>query len=248
MKQAWDRRARRDAFHYVETANWDRDTERFFALGEERAKILIDPVLQEYAIGGPGRRALDIGCGVGRFTRALASRFEQVVGVDVSHEMVRQARETAAHRPERLTFVEGDGVSLPVGSAEFDFAWSYEVFQHMPSHGVIQGNLREVRRVLKADGYGLIHIRAAHEYPSLIWHLAEFAPDWAIRAGKKMFGRDALTSDKAWRGARPVSESKARAMCRTAGLNVVRIYPDPTHKPGSRIFLLVQPAPSGRLG
>ena len=36
-------------------------------------------------------RALDFGCGVGRLTQALARRFDTVVGVDVSPQMVRLA-------------------------------------------------------------------------------------------------------------------------------------------------------------
>ena len=37
-------------------------------------------------------RALDFGCGAGRLTRALAARFESVVGVDVADAMLDKAR------------------------------------------------------------------------------------------------------------------------------------------------------------
>jgi hypothetical protein len=31
MRESWDERARRDAFYYVETAQWDGDVEAFYA-------------------------------------------------------------------------------------------------------------------------------------------------------------------------------------------------------------------------
>ena len=64
----------------------------FFASGEaEIAEVLR---LAE-TLGYPRQheRALDFGCGVGRLTRALADSFEEAVGLDISAEMVRLARE-----------------------------------------------------------------------------------------------------------------------------------------------------------
>ena len=86
MKLAWNRRARKDAFRYVETKFWDSDVDRFFALGEEHTRLLIDPILDKYMIVGTGSTAVDVGCGAGRFTRALARRFDRVIGIDVSDE------------------------------------------------------------------------------------------------------------------------------------------------------------------
>jgi tRNA/tmRNA/rRNA uracil-C5-methylase (TrmA/RlmC/RlmD family) len=99
MQENWDRRAVRDAFYYVETAHWDGDVAGFFALGEQRAQLLVDPVLAELRRLPERESALDLGCGVGRFSRAFARRFRDVLGVDVSTEMVKKARELHPRRP-----------------------------------------------------------------------------------------------------------------------------------------------------
>jgi ubiquinone/menaquinone biosynthesis C-methylase UbiE len=75
-----------------------------------------------------------------------------VVGVDVSGEMIRQAR---ALNPglKNVEFVEGSGVDLRgIEDESFDAALSYIVFQHIPSRQIVYGYIREVLRVLKPGG------------------------------------------------------------------------------------------------
>ena len=95
----------------------------------------MDPVLPALATPASDSSALEVGCGLGRFSRSLAARFREVTAVDVSDEMVTRARDLSpADRYPNLTFHASDGISLPfVPSASIDFAFSYEVFQHMPS-------------------------------------------------------------------------------------------------------------------
>ena len=239
MKAAWNSRAQKDAFLYVETEFWNQDKQAFFALGEARAAILIDPVLKQYEIDPSGKVAVDIGCGVGRFTQALGRRFARAVGLDVSDGMVAQAQ-AAATGLSNLTFIAGDGLSLPQPSDSADFVWSYEVFQHMPSHAVIQANVNEAGRILKSSGHGLLHFRSAHNYPTIFWSIANLVPTSVIRVTKRLLGKDPLTADPTWRGAEPLTEANIEAMCRTAGLEVVEFREDPTHHAGSRVFAVVR--------
>ncbi len=95
---------------------------------------------------------LEIGCGVGRVTRALAEVFGTVHGVDVSGEMVRQATE-ANRAIENAHFWQNNGTDLQVlGNMEVDFAFSSIVFQHIPSREVIQKYVCEVHRLLRPGG------------------------------------------------------------------------------------------------
>ena len=101
MREDWDQRARENARHYVNTANTAWTDEEFFASGERTVaeEILTDMgnICQGKA---PGEmRVLEIGCGAGRVTRALAKLFGEVHAVDVSGEMVRQATLALADRP-----------------------------------------------------------------------------------------------------------------------------------------------------
>jgi len=241
MKTAWNRRARRDAYFYVETQFWNQDKAAFFALGEARAVTLIDPVLSAHRIGGPGAAAIDLGCGVGRFTQALGRRFGAVIGLDVSEDMVALATEAARGLPG-LSFMATNGIALPLPTGSADFIWSYEVIQHMPSHDVILSNLREVARTLRPAGYALLHFRTAHAYPAALWHIARLLPAPLMRALKRAAGKDPLTADASWRGASPVSKAKIRQMCKAAALTIVEFQEDPTHRPGTRIFALLRRA------
>jgi len=56
----------------------------------------------------PGERILDLGCGTGQLTAEIAKSGAQVLGIDKSEEMLREARQ---NYPE-LTFVQGDATAM----------------------------------------------------------------------------------------------------------------------------------------
>jgi SAM-dependent methyltransferase len=245
MRENWNRRARQDPFFYVETKHWEGDVDGFFALGRERAGSLIDPVLDATGVGGPEASALDLGCGLGRFTRALAERFGSVTGVDVSGEMIRRARD---FHPEsefpNVSFVEGDGLSLPVDSGSQDFVFSYEVFQHMPSLEVVERNLREIVRVLRPDGVALVHVhttRTPEGRKTFRSALADRLPDSINRVLKRAAGRDPLVADAAFRGLGPLLRDELESVFAGSGLQVRELRDDPTHPPETRAFVVARP-------
>jgi ubiquinone/menaquinone biosynthesis C-methylase UbiE len=89
-------------------------------------------------------KVLEIGCGSGRITRALAEIFGEVYAVDISGEMIRQAARGAADTPNAHVF-QNSGTDLAVlGDIQVDFAFSFIVFQHIPSREVIHSYVREV--------------------------------------------------------------------------------------------------------
>jgi 2-polyprenyl-3-methyl-5-hydroxy-6-metoxy-1,4-benzoquinol methylase len=80
----------------------------------------------------PGSSALDVGCGVGRWTRLLAARGALVTGVDLSPTMVAQAerRAVAAGLGERCRFLVQDLARLDTGQRH-DLVLSVTVLQHI---------------------------------------------------------------------------------------------------------------------
>jgi SAM-dependent methyltransferase len=243
MRENWDRRAIRDAFYYVETAHWDGDVDEFFALGEERTQLLVDPVLAELGRPPGHESALDLGCGVGRFSRAFARRFRDVLGVDVSTEMVKKARDL--HPPAayaNLRFEATDGVTLPAEDRSHAFVFSYEVFQHMPTEAVIRSNLSEIARVLRADGVALVHVKTGDEGRRDA--LARLVPEAALRAIKRASRRDVLASDPTFRGAPPLPRARLEELFEDAGLTVSELREDPTHAAGTRAFVVASPTNS----
>ena len=243
MRERWDLRARRDAFAYIECVRPVEGVEGFFALGEHFADVLVDPVLASRPIRR--ERALDHGCGVGRVTRALGKRFATVVGLDVSGEMVRRARELhPTGEFPNLSFAETEGHRFGLPPASFDFVFSYEVFQHMPSRAVIRESLAEIGHVLRGDGLALIHLHTAHSGPS---HWVERAkllvPDSLWGWLKRVLRRgDPLTSDATFRGTPPLRRDEIEPLLASCGLELVELREDPTHEPGRRAFAVARRA------
>jgi ubiquinone/menaquinone biosynthesis C-methylase UbiE len=158
MRSEWDERARENARHYVATGKVEWNDEEYFESGREnvRREILTD--MTNICQGkDPGQMTvLEIGCGSGRITRALSELFGQVYAVDISGEMIRQARESLRDRPNAHVF-QNNGSDLSVlndalGDIQVDFAFSYIVFQHIPSREVIAGYVQEVHRLLRPGG------------------------------------------------------------------------------------------------
>lgn len=151
MREDWDQRARENARFYVNTATTFWTDAEFFASGET---TVAEQILNDMGNICQGKapeamRVLDIGCGAGRVTRALANVFGEVHAVDVSGEMVRQAALALRDRPKAFVY-QNNGKDLTVVPAlEFDFAFSSIVFQHIPSREIIENYVREVGRLLR---------------------------------------------------------------------------------------------------
>jgi len=99
---------------------------------------------------------VDIGCGAGRLTKAMAADFRQVIGVDVSEGMLDVARSNITESNVDLRL--GDGISVPVETSTVDGAFSAHVFQHFDSIGLARANFSEVARILKPGGTMMIHL------------------------------------------------------------------------------------------
>jgi SAM-dependent methyltransferase len=181
MRADWDRRAREDACYYVAFGRRQQSTEEFFSTASDALRA----IRAELRRLPPGRdpktlSALEIGCGPGRLLAPLSRVFGEVVGVDVSQEMVERARDNLRGIANaRVEVVSGsDLAAFPQES--FDFCYSYAVFQHIPSHEVVVGYLREVRRVLKTGGLLKLHFNGLPEVDQRgadTWSGVRFGPD-----------------------------------------------------------------------
>ena len=103
---------------------------------------------------GPDRDAVEIGCGIGRFVRALAPRCRSVTGLDVSAGMIAEARLRCAALGN-VTLLRTDGTdlsSIPDGSA--DFVLASDVFPYLVSAGggLAERHVSEAARVLRPGG------------------------------------------------------------------------------------------------
>ena len=89
MRRDWDDRAHADAFYY---STWKVghkwDPKEFFESGDRDCRLFVDPIIKELGIEPGNLAVLELECGVGRMTKALACRFRSVHATDVSPEMV----------------------------------------------------------------------------------------------------------------------------------------------------------------
>lgn len=154
MKQDWDDRARENARWFINTFKTEQTEEEFDATGRRdfEGLILSDLAVLTDRRHPRGLRLLEIGCGIGRMSRYLAETFGEVEAVDVSGEMIRQARARLGHL-SNLHFRETNGIDLSLFPDDyFDVVFCAYVFQHVPSAEAIESNIREAYRVLKPRG------------------------------------------------------------------------------------------------
>ena len=151
MERDWDKRARENARYYVATSKQEWSDEEFYHSGERTVaeEILTDMINICQGKAPEAMRVVEVGCGAGRVTRALAGVFGEVHGVDVSGEMIESARQALADKPN-VHLYKNNGMDLSVlPDVPFDFAFSSIVFQHIPSKQIIENYVREVHRVLR---------------------------------------------------------------------------------------------------
>jgi SAM-dependent methyltransferase len=167
-------------------ASWDRYWSEVEATGDG-GDVLWDsdrtPEAQRYvdllaAHADPARPVVDLGCGNGRFTRALAERFPRVLGVDLSEHAVELARrESGADGPEYRTAdltAPGTGARL---AAELG---SCTVFVRGVLHVLGAADRRRIAANL-ADlvGAGDVVLLAETNYPGpLLGYLESLGAGW----------------------------------------------------------------------
>jgi ubiquinone/menaquinone biosynthesis C-methylase UbiE len=96
---------------------------------------------------GPGDRALDVACGPGFLTMALAERGAAAVGIDATEELLSRARAEAERRGlTDIEFRSGDAEHLPFADASFDTATCRAAFHHFLHPEIV---LAEMKRVVK---------------------------------------------------------------------------------------------------
>lgn len=221
MRRDWDRRAHHNARHYVVTGQEQWSDEEFYQSGEltmeEQIYNDLPNICQDRR--PDEMKVLEIGCGAGRVTRAFARFFGEVYAVDISREMVRQARQAVADFPnahvfhnngEDLSAVRPDSPKWwrPFRSRvelQLDFAFSFMVFQHIPSRAIIENYVREVHRLLRPGALFKFQVQGSADVemkPEDSWVGASFneseAREMADRCGFEMRYQEGVGDQYYW--------------------------------------------------
>lgn len=169
--RAWERFGDTDPYFGVLSDATFRDAQAegearrdFFRSGDEHVetfiRIIRDSLDPEFA----PRRALDFGCGVGRVAIPLARRIPEVIGMDVSSSMLREARRNCeAAGVQNVSLLKSDD-RLSALKGDVDFVHSFIVFQHIrPARG--EKLVRTLLRRLRSGGFGALHFTYAKRIP-----------------------------------------------------------------------------------
>lgn len=115
-------------------------------------------------LSGKDMRVVDLGCGIGRWSRWLRHKGADVVGVDISRDMLLAAASAKSRR------VQGSVSQVPLQDETFDMAVSVTVLQHIPYEDQARA-VAEISRLLRTGGTAFLieNLRAfapgAHLYP-----------------------------------------------------------------------------------
>jgi ubiquinone/menaquinone biosynthesis C-methylase UbiE len=242
LKRNWEGLAQSDPLWAICTdparkgGQWER--EEFFATGQHEIRCVLK-CLDHLGVNiDSGAPALDFGCGVGRLTRAMAARFPQCWGVDISPTMIRLAEVLNSDQPG-CRFVLNDQPELKgLADGYFGFIYSSIVLQHIPPR-YSTGYLLELVRVLKPGGVLVFQL------------LDEFRASWVARWRQRLALRQRL------RKLAPVSngncamqlhfinEAGVRRLLRSAHVKLVDVRPTNSADPafnGNLQYLASVPA------
>jgi SAM-dependent methyltransferase len=147
-RRFWDEKARENAHWYVSSYGpfEGRDLAGFWESGP---RIWDDLKRATGYSPSSTDTVVEIGCGVGRLSRAIRRDVGHLHAYDISAQMIEIARE--ADLPN-VTFHLTEGVSLkPLSDRSADLVLAYCVFQHLPTIADLEAYLKEMMRVARPN-------------------------------------------------------------------------------------------------
>ncbi|CAB49130.1 class I SAM-dependent methyltransferase [Pyrococcus abyssi] len=120
----------------------------------------LEPLLMKYM--KRRGKVLDLACGVGGFSFLLEDYGFEVVGLDISEEMISKAKMYAKEKSSNVEFIIGDAKKLPFEDNNFDYVIFIDSLVHFSPLELNQV-FKEVKRVLKPTGKFIIYFTDMRE-------------------------------------------------------------------------------------
>lgn len=126
--------------------------ERYAEINDEIYRPWLTASLDAVGAGGPGSRALDLGCGSGRWDELLADRYGSVLAVDIAGRELELAR--TRHGRESISYERRSMLDVaPDTDGRFDLVFSVNAIFHLRDHDTV---LPHVRDLVKPGGHAVL--------------------------------------------------------------------------------------------
>lgn len=166
-----------------------------------RVEVLIDQFLSDEMVRG--KDTLDVGCGLGYFSKRLSERGANLIACDIGPGLVQRTREFAGCRAEVADALELTG---QFGLARFDLVVSSECIEHTPSP---RRALEQMASVLRPGGY------LAVSTPNIVW-----SPVVKLATALRLRPFDGHERFSSWPGVRRVLRGCGVEVVREFGLHL----------------------------
>lgn len=156
LNSIWDQRAHRlDPLQAVMSDRWTPQ-ECY------EATVILKQTLYTALGQIQGKKILEVGSGVGRFTHDLASLGASMTGIDLSMEMIHRAYSKENNNP---LLINGSAHSLPFSTGYFDRVFEVTVFNHLVDDQMFVGALKELKRAVRSGGMVICFDPVIEDYP-----------------------------------------------------------------------------------
>lgn len=143
-----------------------------------------------------GEWVMDLGCGRGELSCAIAEAGARSIGVDFSRDALAMARETAGRLGRQLLLVRCRAEALPFRPGSIDAILATDIVEHLPDPD-LRRSVREVHDTLKPGGRFIVHTAPTLEFMAVGQHLKRLL-QWLGR--KPVAARLTLASELAEAG------------------------------------------------
>lgn len=121
--------------------------------GDDNRRFNSDPILWKFAGDVSGKTVLDAGCGTGYLSIQMAEKSAQVIGIDVSPEMIHESKNSLAGKNLPVEFREDSAMELKtIRDASIDLLISNYVLMDLP---FLDQAITNFYRVLKPGGHAV---------------------------------------------------------------------------------------------
>ena len=151
-------------------------SEQFFREVEQYRFSKLSYLAKRVDFGGyPGKRLLDVGCGLGNDLSRFVSGGSEGVGIDISPMAIKLSKTNFEYRNLSAEFVQMDGEDMAFEDNSFDVVYCHTVLHFTPDPEAL---VQEIHRVLKPGGLAILMTINRHSWLYALHRLANLKIDF----------------------------------------------------------------------